>query len=180
MCVAIVAPADGRTLVTGTGTIQETNTTRVATPVGNEVCPGEYVEFVTRKGDVAFSGVISNEPEHGQLDFRGLRNPCVDPSQTPYLLDYHLTDVTVCGRTGDLDIHVTAIGTGDVVSPDGAAAVAHFVLTGSGGQLRHATGEGIVVSKALVGSAFRTYYAEILLDGNPNGIACDEAQNERS
>lgn len=175
LCLAWTGPAQAQDLVvTGTGTIEEL-ASRCAISVTS--CDGEvvddqdcrpqvatggqddHVELVTRWGDVTVSGLFSGS---GTFDSRALRNPCVaGRTQAPLIQDYHLSDITVCGRTGDMVIHATTTGEGDVTTPEGADTVSHFVITGATGQLQAVKGKGLIVSRATATSAFRTYYAEI-------------------
>jgi hypothetical protein len=154
---------ESREVVTGSGTITEeiTRTTEDLTPCPDD--PTKKVQLAQRVGNAAFDGLISNALADGQVQLRALVDPCADPTQGPFTIDYSLDDATVDGLTGDLKIQVTALTSGSVLDPGGAKSMGHFTIQGVSGELKEAHGQGLIVSHATSTSSFRAYYAEIRL-----------------
>jgi hypothetical protein len=152
---------ESQEVVTGSGTIMEeiTRTTEDLTPCPDD--PTKNVQLAQRVGNAAFNGLISNSLADGQVQLRALVDPCADPTQGPFTIDYSLDDATVAGLTGELKIQVTALTSGSVLDPGGAKSMGHFTIQGVSGELKHAQGQGLIVSHATSTSSFRAYYAEI-------------------
>jgi len=161
---------ESQEVVTGGGTITQDiiRDTQDITP-----CPGDptkklKLEVALQDGNAAFDGLISNDLADGQMHLRALLDPCADPPQSPFSIDYSLVDATVAGRTGKLKIQVTALTSGSVSVPPGARSMGHFTIQGVSGELKHAQGQGLIVSYVTpdlpnAPKAFRAYYAEIRL-----------------
>jgi hypothetical protein len=152
---------ESQEVVTGSGTIMEeiTRTTEDLTPCPDD--PTKKVQLAQRVGNAAFDGLISNALADGQVQLRALVDPCAEPTQGPFTIDYSLDDATVAGLTGELKIQVTALTSGSVLDPGGAKSMGHFTIQGVSGELKHAQGQGLIVSHATSTSSFRAYYAEI-------------------
>jgi hypothetical protein len=88
-------------------------------------------------------------------------DPCADPTQGPFTIDYLLANAKVAGLTGEIKIHVKALTKGSVLSPGGTSSMGHFTIQGVSGELEHAQGQGLIIAHATATSSFRVYYAEI-------------------
>jgi len=152
---------ESQEVVTGGGTITEqiTRTTQDITPCPDD--PTKIVQLARRVGNAVFDGLISNALADGQVQLLALLDPCADPTQSPFTIDYSLVNATVAGLTGELKIQVTAITTGSVFDPGGTKSMGHFTIQGVSGKLKHAQGQGLIVAHATPTSSFRAYYAEI-------------------
>ena len=100
------------------------------------------VSHVTRVGQVAFTGFISNAFEDGRFEAHALRDACAGPVQGTSRQTYDLLNATVAGRTGHLRIEAEGTFEGDATTPPGARTRYLFKIQGIGGDFAGAEGEG--------------------------------------
>jgi hypothetical protein len=141
------------TLVTGTGNLvaQVTRTSKPLDP--------PCVAFGTHVGNVSFSGLIENALEDGDQEIRTVLDGCSAPFQGTTMGTYTLAKATVAGRTGGLILEVRGIFELEPFSRNRY----HFTIRGVSGDLKRATGAGVLVGEGSPTRVFSTYYAEILL-----------------
>lgn len=106
------------------------------------------VSLVARVGQVAFTGLISNELGDGKLDGLALRDACTVAVQGTTRQTYDLRRVTVAGRTGHLRIEADGVFEGDATTPPGARSRYILKIRGIAGDLAGAEGEGQSVGTA--------------------------------
>ena len=154
------ASAGSTTVIEGTGTFSSVVTRTTATL--DPAC----VSLVTRIGTVAFTGLITNALADGQFASHALRDACAAPVQGPSRQTYDLLNATVGGKTGHLVVEVEGFFDGDAATPPGARTRYHFTISGVGGNLKGALGEGQSVGLATAfpgvpATSSNTYYATI-------------------
>jgi hypothetical protein len=106
------------------------------------------VSLVARVGQVAFTGLISNELGDGKLDGLALRDACTVAVQGTTRQTYDLLRATVAGRTGHLRIEADGVFEGDATTPPGARSRYILKIRGIAGDLAGAEGEGQSVGTA--------------------------------
>ena len=149
------ARADSTIVLEGTGTFTST-VVRTSVPL-DPPC----VSLVTRVGTVAFTGFITAQT--GNFESHALRDACAAPVQGPTSQTYELLNATIGGKTGQLVIQADGIFEGDATVAPGARSRYHLTISGVGGDLKGAVGEGQSVGLATTSASSNTYYVTITL-----------------
>jgi hypothetical protein len=164
---SILLLADARSLRAGSMTVIE-GTGNFSSEVARttDILDPTCVSLVTRIGNVAFRGLISNALDHGGFVSHSLRDACATPTQGTTRATYDLLNATVAGKTGHLVVEVEGVFEGDATTPPGARTRYHFTISGVGGALKGVEGEGQSVGLAtgfpgLPAVSSNTYYAKI-------------------
>jgi hypothetical protein len=154
------ARAGSITVIEGTGNFSSVvlRTTQTLNP--------PCVSLVTRTGNIAFTGFITNALQDGDFVSHNLRDACATPVQGTSRQTYDLLNATVAGNTGDLVVEVEGIFEGDATAPPGARTRYHLKIRGVGGDFKGAEGEGQSVGLAtafpsLPADSSDTYYVKI-------------------
>lgn len=156
------ARAGSGTVLEGTGTFssQVVRTTETLDP--------PCVSLVTRNGNVAFTGLITNTLQNGDFVSHALRDACATPVQGPSKQTYELHGATVAGKKGDLVVEAEGIFEGDATTPPGARSRYQLKIWGVSGDFKGAEGEGQSVGIAtgfpgVPATSSNTYYVTIRL-----------------
>jgi hypothetical protein len=149
------ARADSTIVLEGTGTFSSlvVRTTQTLDP--------PCVSLVSRAGTVAFTGFIT--AQGGGFESRAVRDACATPVQGTSSQTYDLLNATIGGKTGHLVIQADGIFEGDATVPPGARSRYHLTISGVGGDLKGAEGEGQSVGLATTAVSSNTYYVTIRL-----------------
>jgi hypothetical protein len=147
--------ADSTIVIEGTGNFDSvvTRTTETLSPL--------CVSLISRAGTVAFTGLITNDPQNGVLVARAVRDACASPVQGTSTQTYDLLNATVAGRTGHLVVEAEGVFEGDATTLPGARSRYHLKISGVGGDLKGAEGEGQSVGLATTAASSNTYYVTI-------------------